>query len=171
MKQFTGVVSMQFDVLTDKQYAARVQYFSDQDHAIKAEEKWTEYFYNALMRSVIHADPSHLGKLIQASKLWQKYRSTQRILKSMKLPWKWDDIENPKADVPKANKEKLAYMRANWERDFITYLDKEDSLQQEKVEWTKEKWQAAILRLVKQGKEHNVMNEEIRDVIRMALEA
>jgi hypothetical protein len=164
MKQFSGIVSMQFNILSDKAYASRVAYFENQDRAIDAEEKWTEYVYNAMLRAINHADPSHLAKVLNAARLWQKYRAVARIFKKMGLPWNWSAIETPQADVPKANKKRLAYLRANWERDFIQCLDEEDSHQQERP-FTLEAFETAILHLVKKAQDKGLASNKIKAIM------
>lgn len=141
--------------LTDRQYNARVQYYSAK--AFQEQENWENFTYNAVMRAVESADPIHLERLIEFSRDLQKYRTTTRIVYALAWPWSLDrkrdefkcrdENGNLKA-LTKGQKAKLAKLRVCWESDFITAMDREEIHQAQKdkpapSDWSK--WEQGVV--------------------------
>lgn len=163
-------VARSYSILDAKKYA-RVRN-SYKRTAFEIQEKWENYFYNAVRMAVIHADPSHLSDVIAASRELHQYRNVSRVIHAMNLPWPITYMEHPKGDVPKANKSRLSMLRMNdnWALAFANAMNSLETQVQKSIDLPVEKWwekkaTATILHLVKIAKEKGMARADIKDEI------
>lgn len=170
----TAFVARSYSLLSDKQYSAIRSHYKR--NAFQVQEKWENYFYNAVGQAITHADPSHLADVIFASRDLHQYRNVARVIAAMNMPWPMSYMEHPKGDVPKANKNKLNHLRMNWQVEFGNAMNKLETQVQKSIDLPIEKfWEknakAVILRLVKTSKEKGMNMSEIKDHIDAILKA
>lgn len=159
-------IARSYNLMTNAEYGRSRSYWKRT--AFVVNERFENYFYNAIGQAITHSDPSHLADVIMASRELGKYRSISRVIHAMKMPWAFSECEKPNGNVPKANKQRLAYLRINWQLEFAQAMDKEEVNVQKPIElnadkWWEEKASATILRLVKTAKEKGMNKTEIQE--------
>ena len=85
-----------YHLWSEKEYGAARNYFS-RDKQIGESVYFEGYLYNALLRTIIHADPSHINGVLEGAKYASKisvlsgrYLFVVRVVKGMKLPFPFD---------------------------------------------------------------------------------
>ena len=164
----TTFVARSYSVMEEKKYS-RVRN-SYKRSAFEIQEKWENYFYNAVRMAIVHADPSHLSDVIAASRELHQYRNVARILHAMNLPWTVTYMEHPRGDVPKANKARLTMLRTNdnWSLAFANAMNALETQVQKSIDLPVEKWwekkaSASILHLFKTAKEKGMCAADFKE--------
>lgn len=168
-------VARSYSLMDEKKYS-RVR-SSYKRTAFQIQEKWEDYFYNAVRMAIVHADPSHLSDVIAASRELHQYRNVSRVIHAMNMPWPMSYMEHPKGDVPKANKARLNMLRTNdnWALAFANAMNALETQVQKSIDLPVDKWwekkaTATILHLVKIAKEKGMARADIKDEINKLLD-
>ncbi len=161
-------VARSYSIMDDKKYS-RVR-SSYKRLAFQIQEKWEDYFYNAVGQAIAHSDPSHLSDVIAASRELHQYRNVSRVIRAMKMPWDMSYMEHPKGDVPKANKTRLNYLRVNWQNEFADAMNHLEVEVQKSIDlpvdqWWEKKATATILHMVKTAKAKGMSKADLKDHI------
>lgn len=173
MRAYT-FVPRTYTTMNDAQYKrTRTEY---KNTAFQKQEKWENYFYNAVGRCIEHSDPSHLSDVIFASRELNQYRNVSRVIKALHMPWAFSYMEKPHGDVPKANKQRLAYLRMHWQVEFSQAMDRleievQKSVDIPVVEWWNKSAKATIHRLFNEAKKRGVNKSEFQEHVMELIQA
>ena len=164
----TAFVARSYSLMDDKKYSrVRSAY---KRTAFQIQEKWEDYFYNAVGQAIAHSDPSHLSDVIAASRELHQYRNVSRVIHAMNMPWPMTYMEHPKGDVPKANKARLNMLRTNdnWSLAFANAMNALETQVQKSIDLPVDKWwdkkaSASILHLFKTAKEKGMCAADFKE--------
>lgn len=129
------------NVLSNTAYGRIRSYYKTQGY--REVERWQEYLYNAVIRTIENSDAQHVNDLLMAAKEVDKYQSTVRIIRTIGLPWRLTvtriggneiaklESHNAKGMVKlnQDQRKRLAYLRFNGAIEIATAISKESEHQ------------------------------------------
>jgi hypothetical protein len=146
-----------YNILSDKEYAASVQYFTGKK-AIEREERYLQFLYNSVQRYQKDTNVSFLNNILISAKIAGKVRAVKKLIDAIKLH-KFDKESGLFVSDGKLDEKKLASLRANWELIFEEWLSEDIKAEKKAVEFTEEKAFSQIFNIIKKMQENLGLSE------------